>query len=719
MTHKEMFSDARWLMPQKDMDAALFRSEFEAVKGEKAEITVSGLGFFILYINGKRVSNDEFVPAFSDYHDRPDMALSYPLNDTFSHRIYCLKYDIADYLCDGKNVIGIIVGGGHYYQTMRLAEGNMTFGRIKVCYKIDFENREVLSDKNAVYKAGFFKKSNLFHGEVLDYTNFDREWNTSAASKRGWKNVKVGTALNSEYIVQKCPSDKVIETLRPELVKNFGEYSVYKISKNITGYPVIRVNAGDTATLECAEEIFEDGSINNRSVGYGHQREMFTVTADRDGEYHPYFCWFGFQYFSLTNNAEPVGVSVIHADTEVTSEFECSDETLNWLADTFVNTQLCNMHGSIPSDCPHRERLGYTGDGQLTCNAVMTELDAESFYRKWIYDICDCQDKNTGHVQHTAPFMGGGGGPAGWGGAMINVPYTFYRHYGDKKFLKEVFPNMEKFAAYIESRCEDGLIVREEKDGWCLGDWCTPENVQLPEPFVNTTMFVVQLERLAELADVLGKSTKKYKKLIENHREAIVKKYYDGEHFCGGIQGADAFAIQCGLGDEKLLENLCKKYEKLGEFDTGIFGTYILLDVLYRNGKGALATKLLANKNEVSFETMRRAGATTLWENWNGEASHSHPMFGASTEYLFSYVLGIRQAEKSVNFDSVIISPVFDGLDYAKGYITVPHGKIGVNWKKENGKTLVKIEMCSGVNAEFFCGDFSQKLCAGTNEIIL
>lgn len=719
MTHKEIFSDARWLMPQKDMDAAIFRSVFEAKKQEKAEITISGLGFFILYINGRRVGNDEFVPAFSDYHDRPDMALSYPLNDTFSHRIYCLKYDISDYLCDGENVIGIMVGGGQYYQTMRLAEGNMTFGRIKVCYKIKFADREVLSDKNAVYKAGFFRQSNLFHGEIFDYTDFDRNWNTAEASEQGWEKVKVGTALNSAYYIQDCPTDKVIETLKPELVKNFGDYSVYKISKNITGFPVIRTKSGETAVLECAEEIFADGNINNESVGYGHQREIFTVTADVDGEYHPYFCWFGFRYFSLTNNAEPVEIRVIHSDVKVTSEFKCSDETLNWFAKTFVNTQLCNMHGSIPSDCPHRERLGYTGDGQLACNAVMTELDSESFYRKWIYDICDCQDKNTGHVQHTAPFMGGGGGPAGWGGAMINVPYMFYHHYGDKAFLEELFPNMEKFVDYTESRCENGLIVREEKDGWCLGDWCTPENVKLPEPFVNTTMFVVQLERLSELAAILGKSTEKYEQLIKNHREAVKEKYFDDVNFCGGIQGADAFAIQCGLGDEKLLEKLCEKYENLGEFDTGIFGTYILLDVLYGNGKGKLATKLLANKNEVSFESMRKADATTLWENWNGESSHSHPMFGASTEYLYSYILGIRQAEKSVCFDSVIINPVFDGLDFAKGYITTPHGKICVEWKKENEKIFIKIELCSDVKAKFIFGDFSKILCTGINEFIL
>ena len=716
MTHKEMFSDARWLMPAKDLDAALFRSVFEASAGEKAEITICGLGYFILYINGKRVGRDEFVPANSDYHARPDMTLAYPLNDVQSHRIYCLKYDISSYLCDGENVIGVMVGGGFYHQTKRLAEGNMTYGKIKLCYKIDFDGRTVISDRGVKYKAGFFRSSNLFHGEELDYTGFDRKWNTSEASKRGWKDAVIGAAPESDYCVQTCPTDKVIETLKPELVKNFGDYSVYKIERNITGYPVIRcAESGETVVMECAEEIFDDGRLDNTSVGYGHQRQLEKIITDDNEIYHPYFCWFGFQYFTLTNNAEPVEIRVIHSDVDVTSSFNCSDETLNWYYRTFVNTQLSNMHGGIPSDCPHRERLGYTGDGQLACNAVMTEFDAQSFYRKWILDICDCQDKGTGHVQHTAPFAGGGGGPAGWGGAIIVVPYWYYRHYGDKKFVDGIIPNMKKYVEYMESRCEDGLVVAEEYQGWCLGDWCPPQRVEIPEPFVNTTMYTAMLEMLCEICD--EKDREKYKKLAQKHREKIREKYYENGSYLNGVQGADAFAFHCGLGDENLLENLCEKYENLGEFDTGIFGTPILIETLFENGKGDLAAKLLANKNTVSFETMRRHGATTLWENWNGESSHSHPMFGAATVYLFNYILGIKQREKTCGWGDVIIEPVFaDSLDFAEGYVTTLNGKIYSAWKRENGKIKIAIEIPDGISAEFVCGKITKKLICGRNE---
>lgn len=724
MNHREVFSDARWLSPCGELDAALFRSELvldEQV--QNAEITICGLGYFILYINGKRAGNDEFVPAYSDYHDRPNMSLSYPLNDIRSFRTYAIKYDVARYLKKGKNVLGVAVGGGFYHQVVRDAEGRVNYGDIKLCYRLDVDGKNFVSAKSSVrVSPGFFKKSNLFYGETLDFTGFDRFWATEDGNWDNWQEPLEIAAPKTEYYIQDCPTDKVVEVLKPELVKKFDKYSVYRIEKNISGYPVIYCDKpGETITIECVENLHDDFTLNNRSVGYGEQRQIEKIITDDEKYFHPYFCWFGFRYFSVTNNAKPVEVRVIHADIDVTSDFECSDETLNWYYKTFINTQLSNMHGGIPSDCPHRERLGYTGDGQLTSNAVFTELDAKRFYKKWIADICDCQDIYTGHVQHTAPFAGGGGGPAGWGGAIINVPYNFYRHYGDKALLKSVFLNMEKFVDYMVSRSETGIVVREEKDGWCLGDWCTPSEIKIPEDFVNTTLFITQLKHIIYCAEALGKPCEKYKRLIDEYSEAITKKYFDEVtgNFIDDLQGANSFAYACGLGDERTLENIIKKYSEKTEFDTGIFGTELVLKVLYESGNGELATRLLANKGEVSFDFMRRSGATTLWENWNGEASHSHPMFGASTEFLFEYILGIRQEENSVSYDKIKIAPVFaECLDFASGKITTEHGEIAVFWRRVEGYIKVTVSLCDGIEAFFAANGRIQKLHSGNNEII-
>ena len=349
MNHREIFSDARWLSPRQSLDAALFRSEIEINRTvQSAEITICGLGWFILYINGRRVGNDEFVPAYTDYHDRPDMNLSYPLNDDFSHRIYALKYDVSEYLHEGKNVLGVAVGGGYYHQTLRKAEGNMNYGNIKLCYKLDVDSEVFYSNRKDIrYSRGYFEKSNLFYGETLDFRGFDRKWSTVDGNLSDGEEPFETAPPKTEYYIQDCPTDKVAEVLAPELVKNFGDFSVYRIEKNISGYPVIRCgNEGETVVIECAEDLNDDLTLNNRSVGFNVQKQSEIIKTDSGEFFHPVFCWFGFRYFSLTNNADPVEVRVIHSDVEVTSDFYCSDETLNWYYKAFVNTQLSNMHSA-------------------------------------------------------------------------------------------------------------------------------------------------------------------------------------------------------------------------------------------------------------------------------------------------------------------------------------------------------------------------------------
>lgn len=711
MTHKELFGEARWIIGDASADALLFRRKIEVENPENAEITICGLGYFTLFINGIRVGTDEFVPPYSDYHDRPDMYLSYPLNDDWNHRIYCMKYDLSSYLKKGENILSAMVGSGFYRQTYRKGEGNVSYGSVKLCYSLSAGEEIFISDRETQWSNGFFKKCSLFTGEIQDFTGFDRNWKTCVSDSEGWNACREVTSPKSEYMLADCPLDKVQAIVTPTVVKKFDDYTVYAIEKNSTGYPVIFCDkAGETVEVECTEEIYEDGSIDNTSVGYGHQRQQFTFITDNQTIYHPYFSWCGFRYFSVTNNASVREVRIIHTDVPVTSSFECSDVTLNWLHDTFIQTQNCNMHGSIPSDCPHRERLGYTGDGQLTCDAVMTQYDAKAFYEKWIQDICDCQDPFTGHVQHTAPFAGGGGGPAGWGGAMIVVPYTFYRHYGDMTFLRDMYPRMQKFAEYMFNHSENGLVVREENHGWCLGDWCTPTKIKIPEPLVNSCLFIDQLRMMVYCGKVLGEDVSLYEAKIQEYQNGVIEKYYDAKtgDFSEDIQGANAFAVFAGIHVDRTLPKVVSKYEKLGEFDTGIFGTYILLSVLYSNGYGDLATELLSNKKEVSFEHMRLQGATTIWENWNGESSHNHPMFGASTAYLYSYILGIRQTEDSTAYRKVRICPTFPkSLQYAKGSLMTPLGEISVSWKRGNGKIAVVISAPEEMNVEFSDGQNS------------
>ena len=231
----------------------------------------------------------------------------------------------------------------------------------------------------------------------------------------------------------------------------------------------------------------------------------------------------------------------------------------------------------------------------------MTCFDAESMYRKWIRDIADCQDIFNGHVQHTAPFYGGGGGPGGWGGAMVIVPYAFYKHYGDKALLEKYYPNMLNYLDYMENHSEKGLVVREELAGWCLGDWCSPKDKNLiPEPFVNTYFYLKTIKMTIEIADIIGKPNKELKARYEKVKKAFVDKYYDKKTctFYKSTEACDAYGFDLGLGNEKTLKAIVDKYEKLGEFDTGIFGTDILIRTLCENGHKDLAFKLLTSEKE-------------------------------------------------------------------------------------------------------------------------
>lgn len=308
----------------------------------------------------------------------------------------------------------------------------------------------------------------------------------------------------------------------------------------------------------------------------------------------------------LRGDAEVECVKEIHSDVAVSSSFECDNETLNWIYKTFVNTMLCNMHGGHPSDCPHIERRGYTGDGQLTCHAVLSIFDAEAFYKKWLCDIVDGQDTLSGHIQYTAPYVLSGGGPGGWGSAIVEVPYQLYRHYGDKQILKTYYNNMRRYIDYLDANSEYGLVTSDQEGVWCLGDWCGPNILYpdkeitfsrqqnfLPAPYVNTYFKVKSLKQMCKIARIIGREedAAEYEKKITDGENAIRAAYfntYDG-NFVMNIQAANAFAVDLGFEHTKTYENTVNYYKKLGCLDTGIFGTDILIRTLFEHGDGELA----------------------------------------------------------------------------------------------------------------------------------
>lgn len=502
----------------------------------------------------------------------------------------------------------------------------------------------------------------------------------------GFQNVIKAPAHETQFFVQDCPADRAERAIKPVKLFDLGEVSIYNMGENISGYPVVAATVdGANITVRCSEEINPDGTLNFDSCDRGQIQKDEYRNAKKGEECMPWFTWHGFRYFELTNNAEPVRCEVVHSDCAVTSSFESDSEMLNWLYDAYIRTQLSNMHSGVPSDCPHIERLGYTGDGQLCCEAAMMLLDSQKFYKKWLEDISDCQSIGNGHVQHTAPFMGGGGGPAGWGGAIAVVPYEMYKIYGDKETFRRYLPKILRYFDYLDSRSSGGLVCREEEGGWCLGDWCPPEQITICEPFVNTALYVKQMMMTKEASEAIGESetAAMLEKRIEEKKQAILNAYYSPQtgSFIGDAQGSNSFAVDIGLGGERAFNNTKKKYDAADAFYTGIFGTDILTRVLFERGCADTAFRLLTSTGKGSFYNMKKQGATTIWENWDGERSHSHPMFGAVTRYLFSFILGITQEKNSAGYEKIVIAPqIPDGLNRASGHITTVRGEIAVSF---------------------------------------
>ena len=185
---------------------------------------------------------------------------------------------------------------------------------------------------------------------------------------------------------------------------------------------------------------------------------------------------------------------------------------------------------------------------------------------------------------------------------------------------------------------------------------------------------------------------------------------WDG-NLIGNLQGANAFALDIGIGDERTKRNFIKYYDELGHYDTGIFGTDLVTKLLFEYGRGDIAYRLLTAESPWGFGKWRADGATTFWEYWYESRSHSHPMFGAATAHLFEYILGIRQSENCYGYEEIRLQPcAIDGLHHASGSIETVKGRISVSYHWENHVMLLNIRIPAGIRALVVMPDGTEHL---------
>lgn len=730
MKQEFYFKHAKWVgAPERTTSTfSVLRGRFTIDDIGAVSLNILGLGFFKCYVNGTCINSDTFLPLSSDYEASCD-----PIDETLSgHRIYVPSFDITPFVKPGENVIAIHFGGGWYTLARR------AFGLPKAIYCISATSGEktecFVSDESCRIGGSFVEDYNFEKFECHNYLDV-QDCFAADFDDSGWENAAVTEPLETEYCSTDCPRDAAVATLSVTRIGK-GEGVVYDCGQNTTGYPVLEINAraGERVIVNFSEEATDDGGLESRHM---HRQRYEIVSDGTKRTVQPEFTWFGFRYFEVIGDATPIGVKVVRADIERSSTFECDNETLNWAYNTFIHTMLCNIHTGHPSDCPHLERRGYTGDGQLTCHAVLSVLDARALYEKWLQDIADSQDLHSGHVQYTAPYIRSGGGPGGWGCAIVEVPYQLYKHYGDETVLSKYYHNMRRYIDYLEAHSEFGLVTSDKAGQWCLGDWCGPnilypdrditshnQQVILPAPMVNTYFMVKSLKRMCEIARVIGREDDipEYEEKIDTRRRAIQAAYFntfDG-NFVMNVQGANAYAADLGLGDSTTYPNMVRYYQKLGYYDTGIFATDILTRLLFERGDCDLAVDLLTHDGDQGFEHWRRLGATTFHEYWdsNRSRSHSHPMFGAPIAYFFEYLLGIKQAPDSAGYACFTVAPqAVERFGWMRGSMTVPAGEVSVEYEKTPDGTRFCVTIPEDVTATFRYADVETPLSAGENII--
>ena len=693
-------SNAKWIgVGWHDFVPEIQKKFFINKCDKDAILQITGLGFFEVKLNGKPLTDYFYLPVASDFEPRDlaDGSLYYRIPGTgINPKTYYYEFDIKNLLVDGENTL-----------TVRLAKGWLGKGYTKLLrtiFSIEVDGKEIaLADGTETWTDTEIRYNNIYTGEIIDYDARSGIYNSvDLIDPPKTKLVKaIGTP---DKIARKLPS--------PKLVNEIDGRKIYDLGETISGLVKIKTSAkkGEKITLSFTELLTEENDLHfNFGIGAewaadnGPQimKDIFVCDGIHT-EFFPTFTWHAFRYFDIDGEVDEFEIYDIHSDTPITSSFESDSEGLNFLYDSFVKTQLANMHSSFPSDCPHRERIGYTGDGQVCTTASMMMLDARNFYEKWIQDILDCQMED-GFVHHTAPYYGGAGGPGVWGSAIVYVPYYFYKHYGEIDILNRSFDGMCKWIDYLTTCLEGDLITHEVESSLSLGDWSNLGGVRIPAEFVNSCCFVKVLSLVSEIATIIGKTNDldKFNELKKATTNAIIKKYRDenGITFASSVQGADAFAVWCGIAGEETIKNIAEIYKNFDHFDTGFMGTDILLDILFENGYQDIAFNLLNSREKGTFLYMKDNGATTLWEVWTGwRMSRCHPMFGGCSRHIFSSILGIRQPDGSTGYDKVIIDPrAPKNMNFAKGKMTTPHGEISVSWKRVDGEIQVEYSLPDGV----------------------
>ena len=716
--------------------APMFRRKFflEKENVRKCAVSICAVGLYRLFINGKDVTKGLLAPYLTD----PDKLLYYD------------NYDITKYLMDGENVLGVVLGTG-----IRNDVGRWNWAFDKAPFRgyveyacsveITYKNGGVSvieNDETVKAKESPIIFDSIFFGEQYDKRKEEEGWLFPGFDDSGWKNAEYGEVLEgvpTESVAEPITTQYQLKPVR--ILKEKGGF-VYDFGENCAGLCTLKIkNAkrGQVIKLYYAEALI-DGKFDDTNIvltdpnpaacfkaPYGDMRyfDMYICKGEAEESYTPYFTYHGFQYVFVEGIEEEQAredllvYNVMNSDLKKCGNFVCSNECVNAVQKMVERSDLANFY-YFPTDCPTREKNGWTGDASFSAEQMILNFNVEKSMEEW-FKVVRFQQEPSGALSGYYPTPGWSmvygdyPGPA-WDSFLFEIPYKLYLYRGNINIIKDNAEAMFKYLKYIETRKNaDGLICHGFGD-WVQAGVLDPSlPVDSPLEVTSTYYAVKNAEKAAFMFDIAGK--REYadfaRKMANDFREAFIERLVDHGDMTvrGRCQTSQCMGIDLGIfkgeDKQKAIENLIgyiKKYDY--HLHTGVQGGRLLFHILFENGYHELAYKMITDETFPSYGFFRKIGSTTMWEGFVDEKislpySRNHHFWGDVSHCFYRYLAGINVNPESSDHTRVDIKPYFvTGLYSVEASYETPLGKLSVSWIKKGDKVEVTVVKPQGVHGE-------------------
>lgn len=681
---------------------------------------VSALGYYELYINGRKVDDYVLTPGVSD----------------FRKRALYLAHDITKYLVQGDNCVALWLGRGWY--TPGVPGVTHSLPLVKAELHVELANGQAVrlgTDTTWKTRSSSFAGSNFGNlgpvngGEIVDASAEDPSWNSVDADMSRWVLAQEFNPPMPLISGQNVEANRIRQTITPVGVERL-EYGVYLIDmgRNFNGFFELRI-PGEMPAGRKLTFIYGDKRWGGENLQTYDQRDEYIAKGGGNEVFRNRFFNHAFRWVKVIGLDHPPALGdargyLVHTDYELASEFECSNDVLNRIYQTVCWTYRCLTLGGYIVDCPHRERLGYGGDAGTSMETGLSNFRVGALYSKWLRDWRDTQ-LHSGEVDYTAPSFGTAGGPA-WSGICVSLPWHVYLQYGDRQVLLDMYPTIQTWLGFLETKTKDGYLEYYMSSrcasprGNFLGDWLPPGRGMWDDRvddystlFFNNCYYVYNLRLAAKIAAVLQRpaDAEQYHKKAETRSQAIHKRFYnaDKKSYANGEQPYLAMPLLLGIVPEPLkavvagnLEHEIRVTNK-GHLNTGMHGTYFLLRYLTDVQRHDLTYQMVNQTTFPGWGYMLQQGATTIWEEWGGANSQIHDTLISVGMWFLQGVGGIQVDEKQPGFKHFILRPVPVGdLKWAKTKYESIHGTIVSDWRIEDDQFELNVTIPVNTTASVY-----------------